>query len=141
MASIYETRAENLKLLAKQHGGQIRLSLKLGFSRAWLSQLIGRTASRQIHEKVARQVEEALALEEGWLDKAHSPKSIEPKEAKILTLEKALAVVAAQANSDPLSPMPVEKFASLCSLLLEQSRIGGGVEERYVLQLLTLARR
>jgi hypothetical protein len=63
--SVFVNRISNLKLLVKQHGGQVRLSNKLGFSRGWLSQLIGKTTHRDVTEKTARSIEAALGIELG----------------------------------------------------------------------------
>src|SRR4051794_21637690 len=72
MTSVYATRTANLKFLAKHHGGQSQLAVKLGFTKAWLSQLIGKTTHCEVSEKTARKIEAVLSVEPGWLDREHA---------------------------------------------------------------------
>jgi len=70
-------RRENLRRLAEDMGGQKWLAQKLGKSASQISQLIGRRShdyvkSKTIGGKLAREIEEALSKERGWLDREHN---------------------------------------------------------------------
>ena len=65
-----QIRRENLRLLAKQLGGQARLAEKLGKSEAQISALFSdnQQAKRNIGTRLARQIEQRLGKPHGWLD-------------------------------------------------------------------------
>jgi hypothetical protein len=63
MKSVYETRRVNLRALINQWGGPTSLSRKLGHSNgSYIAQIAGPHPSREISEKVAREVESKLGL-------------------------------------------------------------------------------
>lgn len=65
---IYEVRRENLREQARKLGGQARLASSLDKSESEVSQLIGRSPSRNIGAARARTFEKALGLRRGALD-------------------------------------------------------------------------
>ena len=69
-------RKENLQALADRYGGATNLAVKLGQSKSWISQLIGRNSSRQLGDSAARNIEKILGLSVGWLDSTHRKSSI-----------------------------------------------------------------
>ena len=69
MPSTYEIRRENLRRLIEQWGGPKPLADKLGYRNAsFLVQMAGPNPNREVTEKTARRIEEALDLRVGWLD-------------------------------------------------------------------------
>ena len=72
MMKVYEIRRKNLKLLTTICGSQRIYANYIGISPAHLNQLLhGR---RNIGEKTARRIEEAVKLGELWLDTPHYEK-------------------------------------------------------------------
>jgi hypothetical protein len=67
---ITDVRRANLRILIGQAGGVSRLSRLMGYANpSFLSQMAGPSPSREITEKSARKIEEALKLPSGFLDK------------------------------------------------------------------------
>ena len=90
MQSVYEIRRTNLRSLMTQWGGPTSLSRKLGHANgSYLAQLIGPHPSREISEKVARELKRitdmaALAAKNG----------IEPHAGHGLTFENVQPIAA-----------------------------------------------
>lgn len=73
MSDLYETRRVNLRVLVAEHGNG-EISKAAGYKTAsYLSQMIGAKARREITEKTARKVEQALHLPTYWLDQERDP--------------------------------------------------------------------
>lgn len=73
---LYLLRRDNLRALAEKHGGGKWLAEKLGRGPSQISQLIGRRShdyvkSKNIGNKLARDIEQKLGIESGWLDRTH----------------------------------------------------------------------
>jgi transcriptional regulator with XRE-family HTH domain len=68
MHELYLRRRENLRLLVKTRGGQNQFASELGYTKGWLSQLIGKSTNREISEKVAREIEQLAGVSAGSLD-------------------------------------------------------------------------
>lgn len=69
---VYEARHANLHILITQHRTKGALSARLGYSAdgSFISQLAGDPPLRRISEDVARKIEAALGLADGWMDTA-----------------------------------------------------------------------
>lgn len=67
-----DIRRENLRALAKQLGGITQLAEKLGKSQSQISQLIGKSPSKNIGDKIATQVENLFNKPHGWMDTLHN---------------------------------------------------------------------
>lgn len=65
---VYDVRRRNLRRLADALGGPAKLADKLGRSESQISQLIGKTSTRNIGDRLARDVEKISKLREGSLD-------------------------------------------------------------------------
>jgi Peptidase S24-like len=72
MPDIFEIRRENLRKLAKDYGGRVKLSEASGIYYSQLNNLIGKTPTRNIGEKMARKIEDKLTLIDGYLDQDHT---------------------------------------------------------------------
>ena len=139
MPDVYSLRLENLRMLAQQRGGQLKLSQEIGQSKAWMSQLVGRKPQRPISERTARSLESKLDLPPSWLDQDHQGK-VSPKAPSItLSLKEALGLVAVSAAGQLVRPIHKAKFAQICGLLYERHGQGGGITTEYVQDLLSLA--
>lgn len=67
-----DIRRENLRALAKQLGGITQLAERLGKSQSQISQLIGKSPSKNIGDKIATQVETSFEKPHGWMDTLHN---------------------------------------------------------------------
>ena len=68
MASVYETRRQNLKLLGADHT-MIALAKLLGYSTgSYLSQCVMDPPRRRIPEDLARRIETVLGMDPGEMD-------------------------------------------------------------------------
>jgi transcriptional regulator with XRE-family HTH domain len=65
-------RRENLRQLVKARGGQKTFLEEVGYTKGWLSQLIGKTPERDLSEKIAREIEHKTGVSQGSLDSAIS---------------------------------------------------------------------
>lgn len=137
MRSVYELRRTNLRSLMQQWGGPTSLSRKLGHANgSYLAQLIGPHPSREISEKVAREVEGKLGLAIGWLDQEHT------EGAGVLdnqTLGDCVRAVASELRDAGLRPDP-DRYANLVSLVYDNVRLQGRVDESYIKRLINLIR-
>ena len=137
MQSVYELRRLNLRSLTTQWGGPTSLSRKLGHAHgSYLAQLIGPHPSREISEKVAREVESKLGLSIGWLDQEHAPGSNVLDNA---ALSDCVRAVAAELRDAGLRPNP-DQYANLISLVYDNVRLQGRVDETYIKRLINLIR-
>jgi len=68
MDSLFHRRRENLRRLVKERGGQKQFLNEVGYTKGWLSQLIGKTPDRDLSEKIAREIEQKVGIPSGTLD-------------------------------------------------------------------------
>jgi hypothetical protein len=68
---VEEVRLWNLRYLADREGGVTRFAERIGRSQSQVSQLIGKTPSKVLERKLAREIEKACAMPSGWLDGMH----------------------------------------------------------------------
>lgn len=71
MYSIHEIRRKNARLLAESVGGVVAFSDKINKLQSQVSSFIGVRPTKNIGEKVAKQIEQAFNKPNGWLDKDH----------------------------------------------------------------------
>lgn len=135
MQSVYAIRRDNLRTLVKEWGGPTSMAKKLGHTNgSYLAQLIGPHPSREISEKVAREIEVKLALPVGWLDQEHNGHGRQIDDA---ALGECVRAVAAAIRDASLRPDP-DTYASLVSLAYEHTKLTGRVDEPYILRLVRL---
>lgn len=138
MKSVYETRRDNLRTLLHQWGGPTSLAKKLGHSNgSYVAQLVGPNPSREISEKVARDMEAKLGLPVGWLDQEHTGS---PRQVDDATLSACVRAVAAAIRDAGLNPNP-DVYANLVGLAYEHTKLIGRVDEPYIHKLIGLTRR
>lgn len=134
MRSVYEQRRANLRNLVAQWGGPTSMAKKLGHSNgSYLAQLIGPNPSREISEKVAREVEVKLNLPAGWLDTAHNPGDQIDDQA----ISDCVRAVSAALRDQGLVASP-QRMADLVALAYEHTKLVGRVDETYIIKLVRL---
>jgi hypothetical protein len=69
--AVRKLRVKNLRALEHLFGGWVSLSKHTGKSASFLTALAGPNPRREIGETLARDIEQALNLEPGWLDQSH----------------------------------------------------------------------
>jgi hypothetical protein len=137
MHSVYDTRRENVRALMAQWGGPTSLAKKLGHSNgSYVAQLVGPNPSREISEKVARDMEGKLGLPIGWLDQEHTAS---PRQVDEETLSACVRAVAAAIRDAALKPDP-DAYANLVSLVYEHAKLTGRVDEPFIQKLIGLIR-
>lgn len=137
MRSVFDVRRVNLRKLMEQWGGPTSLSMKLGHSNgSYLAQLAGPHPSREVSEKVAREIERKLGLDAGWMDKPHKS---QPGQVDTSALIEVVAVV-----RDLLDGMAVkiskEKFTDLVNLVYERTQETGQQQTEYARRLIQLVK-
>jgi len=138
MKSVYHIRRENLRKLMNEWGGPTSLSKKLGHSNgSYLAQLVGPHPSREVSEKVAREIETKLGLPSNWLDQDHNGHGRQIDDA---ALGECVRAVAAAIRDASIRPDP-DTYASLVSLAYEHTKLTGRVDEPYILRLVRLTKK
>lgn len=133
--TVYAIRRENLRTLSKQWGGPTSLAKKLGHSNgSYLAQLIGPTPTREVSEKVAREIEGKLGLPAAWLDQEHASVTQHIDDE---ALSQCVRAVAATLRDASLRPNP-DRYATIVSLVYEHFRLTGRVDEGYINKLIQL---
>lgn len=137
MKSVYEIRRENLRNLITTWGGPTSLAKKLGHSNgSYVAQLAGPHPSREVSEKVAREVESKLGLPSMWLDQPHAGEKT-LNDAALADCVRAVATVLRDAS---LRPDP-DSYATLVQLTYDRAKLTGRIDEHYIQQLTELMRR
>jgi len=69
---ISEIRLHNMRALAKQIGGITAMANRLDKTQGQISHLIGSNPIKNIGSRIAREVDNAFGLPEGWMDQDHT---------------------------------------------------------------------
>lgn len=137
MLSVYETRRTNLRSLINQWGGPTSLSKKLGHTNgSYLAQLAGPRPTREMSERVAREIEGKLSLPVGWMDQDHPAGGQQLNDEALTECVKAVATVLRDAG---LRPDP-ETYGTLVQLVYDRAKLTGRLDEHYIQKLVTLTR-
>lgn len=137
MKSIYDIRRDNLRQLMKVWGGPTSLAKKLGHANgSYVAQLAGPNPSREVSEKVAREVETKLGLAVGYLDQAHQRPPGSPQNGDISACVRAVGSVLRDAGlrADP------DRYAMLVQLAYDRLQLTGRLDEQYIKQLVQLVK-
>lgn len=136
MKSVYETRRLNLRSLMHTWGGPTSLAKKLGHSNgSYLAQLAGPNPSREVSEKVAREIEIKLGLPVAWLDAEHG----EPRQVDDEALSACVRAVAAALRDINHRATP-DQMADLTALAYEHVKLTGRVDENFIKKLARLTK-
>lgn len=137
MKSIYDLRRQNLRSLIQQWGGPTSFAKKLGHSNgSYVAQLAGPHPSRDVSEKVAREIEGKLGLPLNWLDAEHAGE----KQLNDEALASCVRAVATALRDAALRPEP-DTYATLVQLTYDRAKLTGRIDEHYVKQLVELTRK
>jgi hypothetical protein len=138
MRSVYDQRRENLRILLNQWGGPTSLAKKLGHSNgSYVAQLVGPNPTREVSEKVARDMEAKLGLPIGWLDQEHTGRAKAVDEEALSVCVRAVAAALRDVGHNP-NP---DVYANLVSLAYEHAKLAGRVDETFITKLIGLTKR
>lgn len=136
MRSVYDQRRDNLRQLLKTWGGPTSLAKKLGHSNgSYIAQLAGPHPSREVSERVAREMEGKLGLPSGWLDQPHAGERQLDDEALgacVRAVAAALRDVGHRASPD--------QMADLAALAYEHTKLTGRVDEVFITKIVRLTK-
>lgn len=141
MASIFDTRRANLRTLIQQWGGPSSLAAQLGHTNgSFLAQLAGPRPSKDVSEKVAREIERRLNLPAGWMDRSTPAGATrrnhnEPDTAALVDIVARVHDLAGAARVK----LSREKFTTVVELAYEQTKLSGKLDEQYLQRLIQLA--
>lgn len=137
MKSVYDQRRENFRSLMGQWGGPTSLSRKLGHANgSYVAQIAGPNPTREISEKVAREVEGKLGLPIGWMDQEHAAGGAQLNDEALTEVVRAVATCLRDAG---LRPAP-DTYATLVQLAYDRVKLTGRIDEAYIQKLIDLAR-
>lgn len=137
MKSVYDTRRDNLRNLITQWGGPTSMAKKLGHSNgSYIAQLAGPNPSREVSEKVARDVEHKLGLPIGWLDQEHPGNGRQVDDA---TLSDCVRAAAAAIRDAGRKPDP-DAYANLVALAYEHAKLTGRIDETFIKRIVELTK-
>lgn len=125
-------RKDNLLALAAKYGGATALAAKIGVTKSWLSQLIGKKAARPIGDQAARNIEERLGLAKGWLDSTHKVSKVNQE-----VLMESVDIVTTICREEGIS-LPPEKFSRIVAVVYQRLE-GGPVAKAEIRELVELA--
>lgn len=135
MESVFDLRRTNLRKLMESWGGPTSLAHKLGHSNgSYLAQLAGPNPSREVSEKVAREIEIRLNLPPGWLDKKHKSPAGAPDTEKLIEV---IALVQDVLDAEGVK-LQRTKFTELVSLVYERASEGAPTDQNYLRRLVKL---
>lgn len=85
-----DIRRENARILASGNGGLAEFGRRLEMSNSQVSQIIGKTPSKNIGNSIAPRIEDAYGVARGWLDTPHNQQgTLEPDDSAKPTTEHA----------------------------------------------------
>lgn len=137
MRSVYDQRRDNLRELTRTWGGPTSLAKKLGHANgSYLAQLAGPHPSREISEKVAREMETKLGLPLGWMDSEHGGNA---RTLDDTSLGECVRAVAAALRDVGHRATP-DQMADLAALAYEHTKLVGRVDEAFINKLVRLTK-
>ena len=135
MKSTFDIRRANLRKLMEQWGGPTSLAAKLGHSNgSYLAQLAGPHPSRDVSEKVAREIERKLGLSPMWMDSAHKTPPAQPDTNALIEVVAMVQDLLHAANVK----ISKEKFAEVVNLVYEQAAETNANPQAYARRIINL---
>ena len=140
ISDIKNIRRDNVRKLMTERGGPLVLAKRLGYrNSSFLIQLAGPNPTREISERTARAIEQALDLPNLWLDEAHAtPATRQAEEVNTDVVSSAIRICAEVCEEFGIALKPV-KFADLVVLAYSDAASNGAnVRTEYVRKLVQL---
>jgi hypothetical protein len=135
MRSVFDVRRANLRKLMEQWGGPTSLAAKLGHANgSYIAQLAGPNPSREVSEKVAREIERKLGLDLGWMDRQHKTQPGQPDTNLLIEI---VAVVQDLLHAQNVK-LSKEKFTEVVNLVYEQAADHNANPQAYARRLINL---
>lgn len=135
MQSVFDIRRANLRKLAEQWGGPTTLAAKLGHSNgSYMAQLAGPHPTRDVSEKVAREIEKKLGLPPNWMDKLHKGAPGQPDTDALIEV---VALVRDVLDAEGVKASKA-KFAEIVNLVYERSQETSAFEQAFARRLVNL---
>lgn len=141
MGDVFERRRTNLRHLIEQWGGPLHLSQKIGYRNAsFLVQMAGPNPNREVTERTARRVEEALGLPPRWMDSelGSMPNGHPAVDSRLVG--RAAQVVAQTAEEGGLKLSPSLPGDLVALVYADAEAHGGSIRADFVDNLLKLIR-
>lgn len=115
MDSISDVRRANIRALVEERGGLSKLSRALGYKNpSFLSQMTSATgATREVTERSARRIEEALGLPTGYLDERHDAPTPARQPQADAVVSTPSGSVAVEVKSGPVPEQSVQFFTDV----------------------------
>lgn len=137
MPSIFEIRRDNLRRLMQQWGGPTSLAKKLGHSNgSYIAQLAGPHPTRDVSEKVAREIERTLQLPDNWMDHRHKGPPGQPDTG---TLIEVVSLVRDVLDAEGVKAQRA-KIEEIVGLVYENALENGAINPDYLRRLVRLIR-
>lgn len=135
MTTVFDIRRTNLRKLMETWGGPTSLAAKLGHSNgSYLAQLVGPHPTREVSEKVAREIERKLDLSANWLDHPHRGALKQPNTDDLIDV---IALVQDVLDGEGVK-LARPKFTELVNLVYEQSNTDGSVNTAHLRRIVKL---
>jgi len=135
MSSIFEIRRDNLRRLMEQWGGPTSLAKKLKHANgSYIAQLAGPHPTRDVSERVAREIERVLQIPEGWMDKHHTGAPGKPDTGLLID---AVALVRDVLDAEGVAAQRAQ-VEELVNLVYERATETGEVDAGYLRRLVKL---
>jgi hypothetical protein len=116
MRNVSDVRRTNIRALVDERGGLSKLSRALGYKNpSFLSQMTSVAGpTREVTERTARRIEEALGLPTGYLDQVHDVPVRAPRAtAPDIVAKTPTGVLAADVKRTPVSDESVQFFVDV----------------------------
>ena len=131
-------RRENMRKLIQHWGGPSVLAKKMGHVNAsFLVQMAGPNPTRNVSERTARTVEQALGLEAGWVDRQHSAPS-SPLHIDAGSISGAIQRVQSFSEQSGVK-LSTAKFGDVVAILYESATSSRNIDDDLLRKIISLA--
>ena len=137
MSDVFDTRRDNLRRLIAQWGGPTSLAKKLGHANgSYIAQLAGPHPTRDVSEKVAREIEHRLGIPDGWMDSRHKAPPGQPNTSLLIDV---VATVRDLSDAEGVK-VPRDKLEEIIALVYEAAVERNNIDHHLARRLIKLVR-